>query len=101
MNDAIRVRFFALHTVYFSLIKSRKLQLTMLAFLIDQVQELTCTSFQQARKRFRSRTSLWERMRALFVGYFIDDWETFWQAIIRGHQVARLQPKAVEPDNTS
>lgn len=28
-------------------------------------------------------------------------WETFWQAIIRGHQVARLQPKVVEPDNTS
>ncbi len=75
--------------------------LTMLAFLIDQAQELACTSFQQARKRFRSRTSLWDRMRALFVGYFIDDWETFWQAIIRGHQVARLQPRVVEPDNTS
>jgi len=27
MDDAIRVRFFALHTVYFSLIKSRKLQI--------------------------------------------------------------------------
>jgi len=75
--------------------------LMMLAFLIDQVQELACVPFQQARRRFRSRTSLWERMRALFVGYFIDDWETFWQAIIRGHQVARLQPKIVDPDNTT
>ena len=75
--------------------------LMLLAFLVDQIQELACTQFQQARKRFRSRTSLWERMRALFVGYFIDDWEIFWQAIIRGHQVARLQPKAVILLNTS
>ncbi len=75
--------------------------LMMLAFLIDQVQELACVLFQQARRRFRSRTSLWERMRALFVGYFIDDWDTFWQAIIRGHQVARLIPKAVDPHNTT
>jgi hypothetical protein len=74
--------------------------LTMLAFLIDQVQELACPLFHQARQRFRSRTSLWERMRALFVGYFIDDWETFWQAIIRGHQVAVLRPKAAV-NNTS
>ena len=73
----------------------------MLAFLIDQVQELACVQFQEARRRFRSRTSLWDRMRALFVGYFIDDWEIFWQAIIRGHQVARLQPKAIEICNTS
>jgi len=44
--------------------------LMMLAFLIDQVQELAYVPFQQARRRFRSRTSLWERIRALFVGYF-------------------------------
>lgn len=75
--------------------------LMMLAFLVDQLQELACVSFQQARQRFRSRTSLWERMRALFVGYFIDGWDSFWEAIIRGHQVARLQPKTVEPHNTT
>lgn len=75
--------------------------LTMLAFLIDQVQELACPQFQKARSRFRSRTSLWERMRALFVGYFIDDWDTFWQAIVRGHQVSRLRPKPIDSHNTS
>lgn len=75
--------------------------LMMLAFLIDQIQELTCTSFQKARRRFRSRTSLWEQMRVLFVGYFIDDWEILWKAIIHGHQVGWLQPKEVELHNTS
>jgi hypothetical protein len=75
--------------------------LMMLAFLVDQIQELAYVPFQQARRRFRSRTSLWERLRALFIGYFIDDWEILWQAITRGHQVVRLQPKAVEPNNTT
>jgi hypothetical protein len=27
------------------------------------------------------------------VGYLIDDWNTFWQAIINGHRASRLQPK--------
>jgi hypothetical protein len=75
--------------------------LMMLAFLVDQLQELACVPFQQARQRFRSRTSLWDRMRALFVGYFIDGWDIFWEAIIRGHRVARLQPKTVEPNDTT
>ena len=75
--------------------------LMMLAFLVDQLQELAYEPFQQARQRFRSRTSLWDRMRALFVGYFIDSWDIFWEAIIRGHQVARLQPKTMAPNNTS
>jgi Transposase DDE domain len=75
--------------------------LMMLAFLMDQIQELASVPFQKARQRFRSRTSLWEHMRALFVGYFIDNWETFWQAIINGHQAARLQPRTVELCNTS
>ncbi len=75
--------------------------LMMLAFLIDQIQELACVSFQKARRRFRSRTSLWERMRALFVGFFVDDWEILWRSIIQGHQVTRLQPKAVEAHDTS
>lgn len=76
--------------------------LTVLAFLIDQIQELGCRFFQNARQRFRSRTSLWARMRALFVGYIIDHWETYWQSIADGHQATRLSPKvAAEYNNTS
>ena len=55
--------------------------LTMLAFLVDQVQELGCRLFQAARARFHSRTSLWERMRALFTDFRIADWATLWRAI--------------------
>jgi hypothetical protein len=72
--------------------------LMMLAFLIDQVQELGCLLFQKARRRFRSRTSLWEQLRALFIGYFIDTWEILWRSIANGHSAARLEP---QPNDTS
>jgi hypothetical protein len=71
--------------------------LMMLAFFIDQIQESSCQLFRQARRRFRSRTSLWERMRSLFTSYFIDDWMLFWQSIIRGHKAARICPDDSEP----
>ena len=55
--------------------------LMMLAFLVDQVQELGCRLFQAARARFRSRTSLWEKLRAVFTHFCIPDWRTLWRSI--------------------
>lgn len=66
--------------------------LMMLAFLVDQVQELSCRLFQAARAHFRSRTSLWERLRALFTDYTIPDWKTLWEAIATGHIPSVLAP---------
>jgi hypothetical protein len=66
--------------------------LMMLAFLVDQVQELCCGLFKAARQRFRSRTSLWLRMQALFLGFYISSWEELWWAIIMGHRGMPLQP---------
>jgi len=67
--------------------------LMMLAFLVDQTQELSCRLFQAARARFRSRTSLWERLRALFTDFYIPDWKTLWEAIATGHDATLLVPK--------
>ena len=66
--------------------------LTLLAFLVDQAQELGCRLFQAARAHFRSRTSLWERLRALFTGFYIADWKTLWEAIATGHAPVALTP---------
>ena len=66
--------------------------LMMLAFLIDQVQEYGCAFFQAARQRFRSRTSLWIKMKGLFTEFFIESWEALWRAIIYGHCSGVLQP---------
>lgn len=66
--------------------------LMMLAFLVDQVQELWCAPFQAARKARGSRTSLWQRMRSLFTGYYIESWRQFFEALIHGHTSYPLQP---------
>ncbi len=66
--------------------------LMMLAFLVDQAQELGCRLFQAARERFHSRTSLWERLRALFTDFFIPDWKTLWEVIATGHAATVLAP---------
>lgn len=57
--------------------------LMMLAFLIDQVQELCCRVFQHVRQAMQSRTALWERMRAFFTDFRIADWQTLWRALIK------------------
>ena len=66
--------------------------LMMLAFLIDQVQEYSCAFFQAARQRFRSRTSLWIKIKGLFTEFVIESWEALWRAIIYGHGGGFLQP---------
>lgn len=65
--------------------------LMMLAFLIDQVQEHSCRLFQAARARFRSRTSLWERMRSFFTDFRIADWSTLLGALAERHAGPELK----------
>src|ERR671925_1625230 len=66
--------------------------LMMLAFLVDQIQELCCATFQAARKARHSRTSLWQWMRSLFTGYYIESWRQFFEALIHGHTPYQLPP---------
>ncbi len=56
-------------------------RLMRLAFLVDQVQELSCRLFQAARAGFRSRTSRWERLRARVLDFYVPDWHTRWESI--------------------
>ncbi len=70
--------------------------LTLLAFLLDQVQELCCPLFQAARNRFRARTALWEKIRAMVTEHTISDWESLYQAIIWGHRGGILQPDFID-----
>jgi hypothetical protein len=60
--------------------------LMMLAFLVDQVQELSCQMFKKARAKFKSRTSLWERMQGKFFNFLIKSWDDLFKAIIYGQE---------------
>jgi hypothetical protein len=66
--------------------------LMMLAFLVDQVQELSCRLFQAARAYYRSRTTLWERLRGRVTEFYIPDWHTLWQSLAQGSVGAVLAP---------
>lgn len=66
--------------------------LMMLAFLVDQVQQLACTIFQRAWATAGSKRELWERLRAL-VRYFIwDCMADVFRAIADGVVRFRLTP---------
>ncbi len=66
--------------------------LMLLAFLVDQVQELSCHLFKKARAKFNSRTSLWEKMRGMFREYFINSWDDLFNAIAHGYNGIQLIP---------
>ena len=46
--------------------------LMMLAFLVDQVQQLCCPLFQAAWAQWGSKRLLWEKMRAYFYAYALE-----------------------------
>ena len=58
--------------------------LMMLAFLIDQAQQLSCWLFQEALAKEESKRSLWEAIRAFFRNYKVDSMETILRAIAHG-----------------
>ena len=66
--------------------------LMMLAFFIDQVQELCCPLFKAARAKFKSRTSLWEKMRSMTKEYMINSWDDLFNAIAYGYKKTVLVP---------
>lgn len=66
--------------------------LMMLAFAIDQIQELFCSLFKAARAKFKSRTSLWEKMRGMFVEHLIDSWDDLFNVIAYGAAKTPLIP---------
>jgi len=60
--------------------------LTMLAFLIDQAQQLGCWLFQAALHKQKAKKYLWEDIRGFFHHYKVDSMETILRAIAFGYQ---------------
>lgn len=60
--------------------------LMMLAFLVDQTQQLTSALFNDAWRKFRTRRALWENVRNLFHSFEVDSMEMIYRAIVNGYQ---------------
>ncbi len=58
--------------------------LMMLAFLVDQVQQLCCPLFQAAWAKWGSKRLLWERMRGLFFDYTLESMQHLLEALYYG-----------------
>jgi len=58
--------------------------LMMLAFCVDQVQQLCCPLFQAVWAKLGSKRRLWERMRALFYDYALDSMWHLFEALLYG-----------------
>ncbi len=67
--------------------------LMMLAFLIDQVQQLCCKLFKAALDFSKSKIRFWEKIRGYFTLYYLDSWEQLYDAI--------TYQKGDAPPNTS
>jgi len=56
----------------------------MLAFLVDQTQQLCCALFQAVWTKLGSKRLLWERMRALFYDYALESMRQLLEALFYG-----------------
>jgi len=62
-------------------------KIMMLAFLVDQAQQLCCSLFQGALKKAGSKKALWEQMRSLFHCFKLDSMEMLYRAILHGFEL--------------
>jgi hypothetical protein len=60
--------------------------LMMLAFLVDQTQQLCCALFRAVGAKFGSTRLWWERMRALFYDYRLDSMRELLEALYVGFE---------------
>ena len=72
--------------------------LMMLAFLIDQTQQLSCKLFRAVWTKLKSKRALWERMRSLFKEFAFESMQMLYHAILYG---VKVQPPIILYDDTS
>jgi len=67
--------------------------LMMLAFLVDQVQQLCCPLFRAVWKKLGSKRALWESIRAFLKCFQFDLMEALYKALLYG---IKLQPPLLD-----
>jgi hypothetical protein len=61
----------------------------LLAFVVDQTQQLCCALFQAVWAKVGSKRLLWERMRALFYDYALESMRQLLEALLYGLEKPR------------
>lgn len=63
--------------------------LMMLAFLVDQTQQLCCPVFQAALEKLKSKRNLWDKMRSYFIAFLFDSMTELLTALVVGIEPQR------------
>jgi len=66
--------------------------LMMLAFSVDQTQQLSCLLFRAVWFKTKSKRALWERMRSLFKEFAFESMQMLYEAILYG---VKFQPPII------
>ena len=74
------------------------MMLMMLAFLVDQAQQIACPLFRAAFAKIECRRRLWEQMRELFFAFAFTTMAELYEAILRGIE---KRPPPLLPCDTS
>ena len=64
-------------------------KIMMMAFLVDQAQQLCCALFQAVLKKAGSKKGLWEKMRSLFHCFQLESMEMLYHAIAQGFELQK------------
>jgi len=71
--------------------------LMMLAFLVDQTQQICCSLFRAVWKKLGSKRELWERMRSLFKDFAFESMKMLYEALLYG---IKFQPPIILYDTS-
>jgi hypothetical protein len=74
--------------------------LMMLAFLVDQTQQLCCILFQSVWKKLGSKKALWESIRSYFKCFVVNAMEEIYRALLYGINAQPLE-KLIDVTNTA
>ncbi|MCD6200147.1 MAG: hypothetical protein J7K15_16525 [Deltaproteobacteria bacterium] len=74
--------------------------LMMLAFLVDQIQQLCCTLFRSVWKKLKSKKSLWESIRSYFKCFLVKSMEAIYMALLYGIHTQPLE-QLIDTHDTS
>ena len=61
--------------------------LMMLAFLVDQILQLCCPLFKAAWEKWKTKRSLWEKIRSKFHEFYIESMEDLYRSLLGHKQV--------------
>ena len=70
--------------------------LMMLAFLVDQTQQLTSALFRSVWQKFGTKRSLWANVRTLFDAFELESMEMLYTALLNGYR--RPKPEILYDD---